>query len=219
VTILKDMQATAASIVAGLFRKPPPIADVAALADFIDERAAFTVQKCVFEYSRARAGTMSQKLFKEQGFRDAVDASRWLGYPIGLVDVSEAVLSTLRDDGTAVGPDAVTGLIRTAQSITARYPVPEGFESDFWEKARIAVAERLKRASLAPPRLVKDIPKDTAQVFFDNLPIHPELRKNDFELIRNTLCANLCRISDDLSQRLDRPALVAALAAEGAQSA
>src|SRR3546814_8157501 len=49
-----------------LFRSPP-IADVAALADFIDERAAFTVQKCVYEYSRARAGTMSQKLFKEKG--------------------------------------------------------------------------------------------------------------------------------------------------------
>ena len=218
-TILKDMQATAASIVAGLFRKPPPITDLGALADFIDERAAFLVQKCVFEYSRARTGTMSQKLFKEKGFLDAVDASRWLGYPIGLVDVSEAVLSTLRDDGTAVGPDAIDGLIRTAQSVTARYPVPAGFESDFWEKARTAVADRLKRASLAPPRLVKDIPKDTAQEFFDNLPIHPELRKNDFLLIRNTLCANLCRISDDLSQRLDRPALVAALAAEGARAA
>lgn len=218
-TILKDMQATAASIVAGLFRKPPPIADVAALADFIDERAAFTVQKCVFEYSRARAGTQAQKLFKEKAFRDAVDASRWLGYPMGLVDVSEAVLSTLRDDGTPVGPDAVEGLIRTAQSVTRRYPVPEGFEPDFWEKARKAVEERLRRASLAPPRLVKDIPKDTARAFFDILPIHPEVRKNDFELIRSTLCANLCRVSDDLSQRLDRPALVRALAAAGKPAA
>lgn len=218
-TILKDMQATAASIVAGLFRKPPPIANVAALADFIDERAAFTVQKCVFEYARARSGTMSQKLFKEQAFRDAVDASRWLGYPIGLVDVSEAVLSTLRDDGTAVGPDAVEGLIRTAQSVTRRYPVPEGFEPDFWEAARAAVEERLRRASLAPPRFVKDIPKDTARAFFDILPIHPEVRKNDFELIRNTLCANLCRVSDDLAQRLDRPALVRALAAAGTPTA
>lgn len=212
-TILKELGTSAAAIVSGLFRKPPPVADVAALADFIDERAAFVVQKCVFEYARARSGTMSQKLFKEQGFRDAVEASRWINYPIGLVDVAEAVLSTLRDDGTAVGPDAVEGLIRTAQSVTTRYPVPAGFPDDFWETTRAQVAERLRRASLAPPRLVKDIPKDTAQAFFDNLPIHPELRKNDFDLIRNTLAVNLCRASDDLSQRLDKPALLTSLAA------
>jgi hypothetical protein len=216
VTILKELGSSAAAIVSGLFRKPAPVANVVALADFIDERAAFVVQKCVFEYARARSGTMSQKLFKEQGFRDAVEAARWINYPIGLVDVAEAVLSTLRDDGTTVGPDAVEGLIRTAEVPTRRYPVPEGFPADFWETTRTKVAERLKRASLAPPRLVKDIPKDTARAFFDNLPIHPELRKNDFDLIRNTLAVNLCRASDDLSQRLDKPALLTSLAAAGA---
>ena len=38
------------------FRRKPPIRDVQSLADFIDERAAFLVQKAIYEYSRARAG-------------------------------------------------------------------------------------------------------------------------------------------------------------------
>jgi len=36
------------------FRRPPPIRDVEALADFIDRNAAFVVQKGIYEYSRAR---------------------------------------------------------------------------------------------------------------------------------------------------------------------
>ena len=36
------------------FRRPPPIRDAAALADFIDQNSAFVAQKGIYEYSRAR---------------------------------------------------------------------------------------------------------------------------------------------------------------------
>jgi hypothetical protein len=38
------------------FRRRPPIHDLDELALFIDENAAFLVQKGIYEYSRARAG-------------------------------------------------------------------------------------------------------------------------------------------------------------------
>ena len=69
-----------------LFRRRPPIVDAGNLVDFIDEQSAFVAQKGVYEYSRARAGHYAKILFAEQVFVDAVDKSRWLGFPIGLAN-------------------------------------------------------------------------------------------------------------------------------------
>ena len=79
-----------------LFRKPPPVRTIDDLADYLDSRASFLVQKCVYEYSRARAGILWQKLFKEAGFRKAVKASSWQNYEIGLGNVALMVDATLR---------------------------------------------------------------------------------------------------------------------------
>ena len=40
----------------GFFKRKPPIREPKDLADFIDEQAAFLMQKGIYEYSRARAG-------------------------------------------------------------------------------------------------------------------------------------------------------------------
>src|SRR5688572_28033651 len=72
------------------FRRKPPIADPAALAEFIDGHAAFLVQKGIYEYSRARAGHYSKVLFREKTFQDAIEGSRWRAFPLGLAMVAEA---------------------------------------------------------------------------------------------------------------------------------
>lgn len=73
------------------FRRRPRISDRATLADFVDQNAAFLVQKGIYEYSRARAGHYSKVLFAEVGFREAVDEARWRAYPLGLAMVAELV--------------------------------------------------------------------------------------------------------------------------------
>ena len=57
------------------FRKPEPIRDAAALADFIDGNAAFVTQKGLYEYSRVRAGHYAKVLLKEETFQQAIEAS------------------------------------------------------------------------------------------------------------------------------------------------
>ena len=61
----------------GFFRAPTPIRDAQGLADFIDQHAAFLMQKGIYEYSRARAGHYAKVLFRESGFQEAVERSRW----------------------------------------------------------------------------------------------------------------------------------------------
>ena len=52
----------------GWFRRPPPIREPDELADFIDEQAAFLVQKGIYDYARARSGPYSKSLLAEPNF-------------------------------------------------------------------------------------------------------------------------------------------------------
>ena len=107
-----------------IFRRPPPVDDAKALADFIDQQSAFVIQKGIYEYARARAGHYAKVLFKEQPFADAVDRSRWGAYPIGLAMVGELVEGVLRPfagDDRSRQLDALRALVL---SVFDRYPVP-----------------------------------------------------------------------------------------------
>ncbi|MBB4305292.1 hypothetical protein GGD81_004367 [Rhodobium orientis] len=196
-----------------MFRKDAPVVDAATLADFLDAHAAFIVQKCIYEYARARAGTMSLALFKEEGFKAAVETSRWQNYPLGLQYVGEMALTVLRPDWPGGAADLADRLAGILTAITARYPVPEGFAADFWEIERASIAEHLRHAALAQPKPVKDIPLATVEMFFARLPIHERLRGYDYQLIQNNLRINLCRSYETFLERLDREALLADLAA------
>ncbi len=200
--------------VGSYFDKEPPIADVAALENFLDRHAAFIVQKCIYEYSRARSGTMSMALFKEEAFLQAIDVSRWNAFPIGLGNVAEMVLNTLRPhagDGQAL---LVDRLVEAVRAVTGRYPVPDGFPDMFWADARKELDVRLRRAALAEPKPVKDIPKPTIETFFNQLPIHERLRGHDYQLVQNNIRVNLCRSYEVFIEQLDGPALIADLFAD-----
>lgn len=180
-----------------LFRRPPPITDVGGLEDYLDANASFLVQKCVFEYSRARAGVFWEKLFKEQSFREAVDVARWNGYPIALANIVEMVEGVLRPLAPGREPDLLDRMIAIGINVIHRYPVPAGEPSTFWVEHEDVFRRRLAEIQLAPPKLVKDIPLATARAMFDLMPIHQTLRGEDFVVVRNHLRANLCRMYEE----------------------
>lgn len=192
-----------------MFRRPPPIGDVGALEEFLDSHAAFLVQKCVFEYSRARAGVFWEKLFKEPDFKAAVDVARWNGFPIALANVVEMVEGALRPTARDAETELLERLVAIAEAVIHRYPVPEGESADFWVTRIAWLRERLAGIQLTPPKPVKDIPLDTARRMFDLMPIHRSLRGEDFVVVRNHLRSNLCRMSEEFGQRVDKEPLVA----------
>ena len=61
----------------GMFSRKPPIRDARELSDFIDENAAFLVQKGIYEYSSAWAGHYAKVLFAEKTFSKGVEESCW----------------------------------------------------------------------------------------------------------------------------------------------
>jgi hypothetical protein len=194
------------------FRRPPPIADAAALAQFIDENAAFLVQKGIYEYARARAGHYSKVLLTEQGFQDAVEQARWQAYPLGLAMVAETAEGILRplagDDRRAI----VDTLGAVVLDVFDGYPIPPlpgGRVA--WQDKRVELARRLNLMGAHAPKMVKDIPEQYAQSYFDLMPIYERLRAPDFQAIRNYLRVGLINIHDVLAQRIDASAVIADL--------
>jgi len=199
-------------------RRRRPIAETAALADFIDEQSAFIVQKGIFEYSRARAGHYAKILFAEASFLEMLDRARWRAFPLGLAmvgEVTEGVLNPfLHEVG---GPDSrLGGLSRLKPivlSVFDRYAQPASLDPVSWSAAREKLARDLDLIGTHPPKMAKDIPERFAAAYTELMPIHKNLRLNEGPTIRNYLKVTLCNIHDELSGRLDGRAVAAELLA------
>jgi hypothetical protein len=204
-----------------IFRRPPPVDDASALADFIDQQAAFVIQKGIYEYARARAGHYAKVLFKEQQFADAVDRSRWGAYPIGLAMVGELVEGVLRPfcgDDRSRHLGALRGLVL---SVFDRYPVPAALGQHQWSDARTELARRMQLVGLRAPKRSFEIADPFVQAYFDLMPINEKLRRSEFPTIHGYLKVTLCNVHEELTKRMDAPAVVASLleSPAGAQDA
>ena len=137
-------------------RSRPPIRDAAGLADFIDQHSAFLVQKGIYEYSRARAGHYAKVMFRERGFQQAVEHSRWTAYPLGLAMVGELVEGILRPHAVDRRQqlDALSAIVL---SVFDRYPVPAPLGETAWREARTELARRLQLVGLHPPKRAMDM--------------------------------------------------------------
>jgi hypothetical protein len=195
------------------FRRHPPIRDAAGLADFIDQHAAFVAQKGIYEYSRARAGHYAKVLFREPEFQAASDVSRWRAYPLGLAmvgELTEGVLCPADRTERQAQVDAIGALVL---AVFDRYPVPAALGEETWTGLRAELAQRLKLIGMHPPKWAKDVPEPLWESYFNLLPIHQKLRIPDAPTTRNYLRVTMINIHDELTKRLDAPAVVASLRA------
>jgi hypothetical protein len=196
-------------LTAGLFGgKTEPIGDTAALAAFMDSRAAFLAQKCVVEFCRVRSGVYWQKLFSEKQFQDELAKSRWRSYPATFSMITEMIEGALRETAGLRRRRLPGALRAVAESTFAKYPPPLGVEADFWPRALGLVEERLEATQAALVRPVREMPDPCARLVFDALPIHKDILTNDYDYIFNNLRMNLLRAHEDFLNRADLPVLV-----------
>lgn len=191
----------------GFLRRKPKVRTAADLAHFIDENAAFLMQKGLYEYSRARAGHYAKVLFSDQGFLAAMEESRWRAFPLGLALITEMVDGTLRPyarDNARALLDVLSGLVL---SVFDRYPIPAALGADKWKDARADLAQRLDRIGTHPPKRVIDIPIAHAETYWDYMPIHEKLRTRDLPTTTNYLRVQMSNIHDELLKRMDPAAM------------
>jgi hypothetical protein len=188
------------------FRRAPVIDSRDRLIEFLDTRAAFLIQKNIFDYARARAGPYFSSIIKEAAFQHAVEVSRWTNFPVGLAALAEIVRGVLFEaaDRKALN-DAVSSATLAAFD---KYPVPEVLGEETWKQARETLLLRLQQIDMHPPKFAKDVILPYAKQIFDTQPIHEELRKRDFEMIQAQLRINLVTMHVEFEQRTDKPVLL-----------
>jgi hypothetical protein len=195
----------------GFLRRRRPLQDVAGLADFIDRQAAFLAQKGIYEYSRARAGHYAKVLFAEAPFQAAVEAARWRAFPLALAMVGEVVEGVLRPHCGEERSREVAALGALVLDVFDRYPVPPALGEETWRSLRAELARRLALIGLHPVKRVIDIPEPLAKLYFDLMPIHEKLRGSDFPTTKNYLKVALLNTHEELTKRIDAPAMAGLL--------
>lgn len=185
------------------FRRSSPIRDVGQLADFIDERAAFLVQKGIYDYARARSGPYSKTLLTESKFISDVNLSRWRAYPLGLAMVGEMVEGVLSPNAAADRRALLDPLSVLVLGVFDRHPVPEPIGGDAWVRARGELARKLDQIGTHPPKAVTDIPESYVAHYFDMMPFARELLTPDTPTMRAYLRLTLTHMRDDLARRMD----------------
>ncbi|HET9717038.1 MAG TPA: hypothetical protein VFP60_12720 [Pseudolabrys sp.] len=189
-----------------IFGRRPAIATEAGLAEFIDENAAFLVQKGLYEYSRARAGHYAKILFAEECFRAAIENSRWRAFPLGLAMLTEMIDGVLRPHAN----DRRTFLDRLSAvtlSVFDRYPAPAALGAETWSEARGELLRQIEFVGMHPAKAAKDIPIRFCESYFALMPIHEKLRASEFHTISNYLRVTMCNIHHEFTTRMDAPAL------------
>ncbi|TWG98453.1 hypothetical protein L598_001800000390 [Mesorhizobium sp. J18] len=196
------------NLLQGVFSKPPAIATVAELMQFMDSRVSFLAQKGVVEFCRVRAGVHWEKLFGEAEFQQELTRSRWQAYPPAFAMIAEVIEGVLREPAGIRQRQLPAVIATLSKDIFRKYPVPEGLAPGFWDEALKLVREKLDQAQGGPPRPVREIPKKTARLIFDALPLHEDVVTNDYDYIFNFLRMNLLRIHEDFTRAADLPLLV-----------
>ena len=72
--------------------------------------------------------------------------------------------------------------------------------------ALIDLERDLLRAGLAAPHAIHVIPKARSREIFQNLPVHPSVRKHDFDMFQNTLSFHLTEIGAEIEEGLSADA-------------
>ena len=176
----------------------PKLSSRQELRGFLESRSAYLAQKSISEYTQARANMMFTTLLAERAFQDAYERARWFSFPATLSMVAEALAARLRNMDIS-DTDSINVMLQSlAKEIVSAYPVPEGESADFWQMKLLDLERDLLRAGLAAPHAIHLIPKARSREIFENLPVHPSVRKHDFDMFQNTLSFHLTEIGAEI---------------------
>lgn len=190
------------------FRRKPPIRDRKSLADFIDEQAAFLVQKGIYDYSRARSGHFAKIMLADKGFQGALNRSRWRAFPLGLSMIGETVEAVLAPQAGGDRRAELDPLIALVLSVHDRYPQPEALTPEEWSGGRDELKLHLERLSTHPPKRIIDIPQPFAERYFAMMPFDKQFLTPDAPTARGFMQLQLVSVHEQLLERMDAADMV-----------
>lgn len=193
--------------------RPEPIENRLELLDFLKSQSSFVAQKAVVEYCRIKAGVRWQKLFAERAFLDVLEESRWRAMRAVLCDMTVISEGYLRESAAPHQIALADALCTLIDELLSGY-----VRDNVWQIDNRAVVAELRRrlalAQLAAPQTPDRIARTSGNIVFDLLPVHPDLRAHDRQVIVNNVRFSTLRVWETMMARTpDRARLVASLLA------
>jgi hypothetical protein len=178
---------------------PPPVAHRAELKRFVTREAAFLANKSVIGYCRVKTMYDFDKLMSEPAFRTELERARWRAFTLTLGDVlvlTEQMLRPEEEDARLLMVDRLVELYGEALNEEAAES-SEFVPSD----ERAAFDSRLRRMGMgrcAP----HNVCRETARAVHEAVPIHPDLKRLDLEIIESDLKFHLVALSSVMHKRM-----------------
>jgi hypothetical protein len=184
-----------------------PIDTVQSLEDFLDRHASFLSQSCIVEFCRVRAGIYWQKLFEEKEFQDRLYDSCWKSYTPALIMLLEMVEANLRESAGLSQRSLPMSLEKIGQSVMSRHPIPSGMPDDFWKLQEQTLHDHLVNLKVQAARPVREMASPMSKIIYDNLPLHKQIVRHDYDYILNNLRMNLLRAHENFIADAERKVL------------
>jgi hypothetical protein len=163
-----------------------PVVTEQAFFEALAGEAAHVAQSSTYAYLRARTGFMGPRLFSEKPFLEALEVTRWEAFAAVLADLFVIAEGRLRAHAGSDAQRLATRLVSTFAAELGLHPPPAHRETG-WGGLAEALAARLAEAQKHLPRTSDDIAATAGAHIFEYLPLHPDMRRPDEDLVVNSV--------------------------------
>lgn len=182
-----------------------PINSVAALNYFAATRASFVAQKSLYGYLKTRMGTRYPSMFDDDVFVESINIAKAHVFAACLSDltiftVAHAFESEIGDtDRKSVALKCYGAALSENEN-----ELPPQFSAS---ESTNAFTTRLQGTSWNDAALTRENFTESPRALFDWAPIAPELKKNDHEIVRNSINFAFHEVRQNYTKRLDAEAV------------
>jgi hypothetical protein len=182
-------------------RDNDPINSVSALEYFVATRASFVSQKSLYGYLKTRMGTRYPSMFEDDVFVHSINIAKAHIFAACLADLTifavAHAFSTDKDDTvrrSAALKCYAHALAENADQLPDEFSVADS-TGEF--------TARLGTTAWSDAALTRENFIDSPRALFDWAPIAPELKKNDHEIVRNSINFAFHEVRQNFTKRLD----------------
>lgn len=181
-----------------------PIDSISALEYFVATRASFVSQKSLYGYLKTRMGTRYPSMFEDDVFVHSINIAKAHIFAACLSDltvfaVAHAFNTGRPEDGDAARRSAALKCYAHALAENADQ-LPDEFSI---QDSTGEFTARLGATGWTDAALTRENFVDSPRALFHWAPIAPELKKNDHEIVRNSINFAFHEVRQNYTKRLD----------------
>ena len=184
-------------------RPKKPLTKRSELVEFIHRNASFVSQVTLLTYIKARAGTQYPKLFENTEYLESIEIARSHLYPSCVADLAFFVINEhcLKD---LKGKTAHIILFNLVDEVFSFAKCDKNIFKDL-DEMKIRCEEQLK--AIKSDAINHKLFKLSSDTFFRWAPMAEEFKKEDEEIMRNSIHFRWIEVRRELRERI-RPSLI-----------